>query len=645
MKQFYEFGPFRLDKVERQLLRNGGPVSLTPKAFDTLLFLVENRGHVLPKAELMQALWPGSFVEEGNLTDNISKLRQALGDDRRSPKYIETVARRGYRFIAAVEEVGNEEPFDVKDIKPEQEQEQVTGNNTAIREEGDQPTESNLLSSMATRWPNRAIVAISVVIIGLLFVFSLAGKWSLRQPDLAVRPIKSIAILPFKPLVDADRDEMLELGMADSLIARLGRLGQLLVRPTSAVRKYTRVDDDAVVAGREQHVDAVLDSSIQRSGDMIRVASRLVTVPEGRQIWEHQFDRKFTDIFAIQDSISEEIAKALELQLTGGEKALMTRRYTDDTEAYELYQLGRYFWNRATTEEDLEKAIQKFNQALTKDPQYALAYVGLADSYGALAVYGYKPMTDSYPRAMEAAERALKIDEMLGEAHTSLAVGLADYDRDWTRAEQHYRRGIELSPNHPQGRYYYAGFLAGMGRFDEAIREAKQGQKIDPLSPNSNVGVAYSLNLARRYDEAIQETLKALELDGGFGLAHAFLVESYLGKKMYNEAIATLQKLERSNPLNIASLGYAYAMSGRPAEARKILKELDQLSSHQNVPAICRAKIYIGLNEKDRAFEALDQALDERAWEFGMVKTGYLFDPLRSDPRFISLLRRVGLTP
>src|SRR5688572_27241624 len=531
MKHFYEFGSFRLDKAERQLLRNGSVVSLTPKAFDTLLFLVENHGHVLEKSELMKALWPGSFVEEGNLSDNISKLRQALGDDRKAPKYIETVARRGYRFIAAVQQVGNENGVD-------------TGETVMTPQDSDQTLKPHPAStgSRAKKWLTPMIVGIGATLVSLLLISNRA------QPDPALLPIRIIAILPSKPLVQDQRDEMLELALADGLIRKLGRVRQLTVRPIDAVRKYAQLDQDAVMAGREQRVDAVLVSTIQRLGERIRVAGQLLRVADGSQIWEDRFDAEFTDILDIQDSNPEKIARALEIELTGQEEKLLTRRYTDDPEAERLYQLGRYFWNRSTTEEDLENAIEKFNHARDKDPHYALAYVGLADSYGALAVYGYKPMTEAYPLAMKAAEEALKIDDTLGEAHTSMAVVLADYYRDWARAEQHYVRAIELSPNHAPARYFYAGFLAGMGRFDEAIPHAKQGQNIDPLSPNTNVGVAYSLNLARRYDEAMQETRKALELDSGFGLAQAFLVESYLGKKMYSQAISILETLEDSPP-------------------------------------------------------------------------------------------------
>jgi DNA-binding winged helix-turn-helix (wHTH) protein/TolB-like protein len=444
MKHFYEFGSFRLDKSERRLLRNGSVVSLTPKAFDTLLFLVENHGHVLEKNELMKALWPGSFVEEGNLTDNVSKLRQALGDDRKSPQYIETVARRGYRFIAEVQEVGNQRPLAVTEIKEEQQ----AGREVTIREEGEQPPKSiQVRSQPHGQWRlSPAILTICATVVGLL-VLSPAGIWNRWQADPASRAIKSIAILPFKPLVDHNRDGILELAMAETLITRLRHVGQLEVKPLSAVRKYTRLDEDAVLAGREQGVDAVLDSTIQRSGERMRVAVRLVSMADGMQLWTRTFDTKFTDIFEVQDSISEKIATSLMGNLTGEEEALLTRRYTDNPEAYELYQRGRYFWNRATTEGDLEKAIEEFNEALKRDPRYALAYVGLADSYGALAVYGYKPMTDSYPRAREAAEKALKIDDTLGEAHTSMGVLFADYYREWARAEQHYRRAIDLSPN------------------------------------------------------------------------------------------------------------------------------------------------------------------------------------------------------
>jgi DNA-binding winged helix-turn-helix (wHTH) protein/TolB-like protein/Tfp pilus assembly protein PilF len=630
----YEFGPFRLDAQKRLLLRDGQLVKLFPKEFDTLLALVEKSGQDVKKEELMRRIWPDSFVEDSNLTTNISHLRKALGENARQRQYIVRAPGGGYRFVAKVKEVGAEKAPD-----PPVEQEEAP-----VR----RPSRA---AAVAPGWGKFRLVFLAAVMLVTLAVIASSRFWQRRPiagappaPTAAPHiPVRSIAVLPFKPLAPDSRDESLEMGMADTLITRLSNIREVIVRPTSAVRKYTGLEQDAVSAGREQGVDAVLEGSIQRSGDKIRVTAQLLNVRDGSLLWGYKCVEQCTDIFAMQDLVAERVATALMLKLTGEERELLTKRYTANTEAYQLYLKGRYFLNKST-EEDFRKSIGYFRQALEKDPNYALAYAGLADSYAQLGNYGLISMKESHPRAREAATRALEIDDKLGEAHASLAFILTNYYWDWAEAEKRFKRAIELNPNYAMAHNWYSQYLSFMARTDEAIREAKRAQEIDPLSLFNNSTIGFVLYLARQYDQAIAAAIKTLELDRNFAVAHMIIGLSYLQKKMYEESVSELQKA-KNHPDSRALLGYAYAVAGKRSKAREILTELDKLSTQKYVASAPVAIIYIGLGEKDRALERLEKAYDERLWEMGMLKVLPVFDPLRSDPRFTVLLRRVNLAP
>jgi DNA-binding winged helix-turn-helix (wHTH) protein/TolB-like protein/Tfp pilus assembly protein PilF len=630
----YEFGPFRLDAQRRLLLRDGQLVKLFPKEFDTLLALVEKSGQDVKKEELMRRIWPDSFVEDSNLTTNISHLRKALGENARQRQYIVRAPGGGYRFVADVKEVAAEK---APDPPVEQEEAPVRGPSPA--------------AAVAPGWRKFRLASLAAVMLVTLAVIAISHFGQRRQiagappaPTAASHiSVQSIVVLPFKPLAPDSRDESLEMGMADTLITRLSNIRQIIVRPTSAVRKYTGLEQDAVSAGREQGVDAVLEGCIQRSGDKIRVTAQLLNVRDGSLLWGYKCDEQCTDIFAVQDLVAERVATALMLKLTGEERELLTKRYTANTEAYQLYLKGRYFLNKST-EEDFRKSVEYFRQALEKDPNYALAYAGLADSFAQLGNFGLISMKESHPRAREAATRALEIDDKLGEAHASLAFILTNYYWDWAEAEKRFKRAIELNPNYAMAHNWYSQYLSFMGRTDEAIREAKRAQEIDPLSLFNNSTIGFVLYLARQYDQAIAAAIKTLELDRSFAVAHMIIGLSYLQKKMYEESISELQ-MAKNHPDSRALLGYAYAVAGKRSKAREILTELEKLSTQKYVASAPVAIIYIGLGEKDQALERLEKAYDERLWEMGMLKALPVFDPLRSDPRFTVLLRRVNLTP
>lgn len=621
-KLFYLFGPFRIDVAERLLRRDGESIPLTPKAFDLLLMLVENKGHLLEKDELMKMLWPNTFVEEANLSNNISQLRKALSIDP-VHQYIETVPRRGYRFIA-----------DVTELSPTPEI--VSGEHPDSK--ADERKES--ISSISDTSRQSTVFWFALAVVALLALGPVIYYFWPKKP-VTQQSIRTIAVLPFKPLAADSGDESLEMGMADTLITRLSNLRQLIVRPTSAVRKYTALDNDELAAGREQRGDAVLAGTIQKASDKIRVTVRLVRVADGALLWADQFDEKFTNLFAVQDSISERVAGALAVRLTGDEREVLTKHYTANTEAYQLYMRGRYFLNKST-EADFRRSIDYFQQAIDRDPNYALAYAGLADSYVQLGFYGSMPMNESHSQARDAAWRALQIDDNLGEAHAALAIILTTYYWDWPEAEKQFKRAVELSPNYARGYNWYSQYLSFMGRHDEALSEAKRAQEIDPLSLflNSNIGMVCFL--ARQYDQAISAAQKTLELEPDFPLAHMIMGLAYVQKRMYEQGISELQKAT-AHPDSRALLAYAFSTAGKRSEARKLLDELEQESKNKYVASAPVAIAYIGIGERERAIELLEKAYDERLWEMAMLKTNPVFDPLRSDPRFESLVQRVGL--
>jgi DNA-binding winged helix-turn-helix (wHTH) protein/TolB-like protein/Tfp pilus assembly protein PilF len=672
-RHFFEFGEYRLDPVERQLLRAGKVVPLTPKIFETLCLLVENAGHLLEKNRLMEMLWPDSFVEEGNLADNISKIRQALGDSRKNPKFIETVSGRGYRFVAEVRRIDVEENKRKGERRNEAAMSETAASEAGLNlsepsitfdalkaaelnisddeRQSDNQSENLKSDTNQTQKPKTEVQKpnrfwlITLSVLGIV-ALGAAGFFLWRGNEKSAdAPIKSIAVLPFKPLAANNRDESLELGMSDSLITRLGSLRQVTVRPVSAVRRYTDLEQDAVAAGKELQVESVLDGNIQRAGERIRITARLVRVGDGKTLWTETFDENFTDIFAVQDSISQKIVGALALPLSGEDRHQLTKKYTANPEAYQLYLKGRYFWNKVTPE-GFEKSLEFYRQAIDIDPNYALAYAGLADSYNLLGSYSVLPLKESHPKARAAAEKALEIDNELAEAHTSLAAVIADYYWDWTAAENHFKQAIALNPNYPVARYWYSQQLARMGRLDESIEEAKRAQALDPVSPSAIAHVGLALYRARRYDEAIAQLQKGLEINPEVLDGHIFLGFVYVQQGRSAEAVAEFQtvvKLAERNPSFLALLGYAYATGGKREEAQAILKELNSQATNRPVSPFETAMIYIGLGEREQAFIWLEKAFDERAWQLGFLKVEPTFDPLRSDSRYTDLMRRVHL--
>jgi TolB-like protein/Flp pilus assembly protein TadD len=575
----YEFGPFRLDMQRYLLICSGEPIQLSPKALKTLLVLIENRERVVRKDELLKSIWPDAHVEESNLAQNIFVIRKVLAEGD-NERYIVTIPGTGYRFVGKVAEK---------------------------RADQDLPRRlsADLMSPSLTE----------------------AGTL--------------IAVLPFKCLSGGE-DEILGLGLADALITRLSNLKQVKVRPTSSVLRYRELRDDLTVVGRELRVDALVDGVFQRVNEQIRVSVQFVRVTDGVTLWAAKFDERITNIFSIQDSISEQVAGALAVKISGDEQRRLRKNYTANTEAFQHFIRGRYFWNQRTLE-GLRKSMLCAEQAIALDPTYAPAYVGLADSYNLLAHVGLAPK-DTFPKARAAAKLALEIDPLLAEAYVSLA--FVNYRFDWCfdEAEKNFLRAIELKPNYSTAHHWYGEALASAGQFEESLKALQRSQDYDPLSLPISTDLAETLYFARRYEDCEAQLRKTLEMDPNFIRAHIFLGAALEQMQRYDEAIASLTlavELSKQNSFAVSALGHVYASMGKRGPALETLQLLKQRSSEQYCSPYNIAMVYAGLGDKENALALLEEAVEARdVWMVWLPVTAR-FEFLRGDERFAKLLAQV----
>jgi TolB-like protein/cytochrome c-type biogenesis protein CcmH/NrfG len=454
-----------------------------------------------------------------------------------------------------------------------------------------------------------------------------------------------VAVLPFVNASANPDTEYLSDGVTESVISKLSQLPNLRVRARATMFRYKGKEADPQKVGQDLRVRAVVSGRLLQRGDTVIVQAELIDVVKGSQLWGGQYNRKAANVFVLQEDLSKEISEKLRLRLTSEEKQRLTKRYTENTEAYELYLKGRYYWNKRT-EEGLKKGIDYFQQALTKDSNYGLAYAGLSDSYSTLQGYGLLPPKEAMPRAEEAAKRALETDETLGEAHAALAKVRFWYSWDASGAEREYTRALQLDPSLAVTHFSYAEYLSWRGRFPESIAEIRRAQELDPLSLIINAGVGFAFYQARRYDQATDQLVKTVEMDTNFYPAHAFLARVHTKTGRSKEAITEFQtaiKLSGGNARLVAELGYAYAVSQDRARARGVLSDLKNLSKEKYVPPYSIAIIYAGLGERDQAFQWLEKSYEERSGRMVELGVDPMLDSLRSDPRFQDLLRRVGL--
>jgi serine/threonine protein kinase/tetratricopeptide (TPR) repeat protein len=503
-------------------------------------------------------------------------------------------------------------------------------------------------------WPRRKTFMAAIIrkkLFILAFVVSLAiigvVIWQLlpQKETVSLPPGKpSIAVLPFKDMSPQKDQEYFCDGMADSIINALTNIKDFLVVARTSAFSFKGKDQDVREIGKKLNVNTVLEGSVQKEDNRIRITAQLINVEDGYHLWSDRFDRKLEDVFAIQDEISLAIVDKLKPKLLRGEKGRLMKRHTENLEAYNLYLKGLYFWNKRT-EEGMRKGMDYFQQAIENDPTYALAYVGLADAFCQLGRYGVLPPKEAFPKAKAAARKALEIDDTLGEAYNSLAWIRKLYDWDLLNAEREFKRAVELNPNYEMAHMWYAFNLVTQGRFDEAIKEGKRAQELDPISLTINTSLGAILTFARQYDEAIEQYRKTLEMDPEYLLALLFLGATYYYKEMLEEAIGQLQKavsIAGDMPYALGALGCAYASSGQTDEALKVLTRLNELSKERYVSPEYRAWVYIGLGEMDQAFEQLEKAYSEREPNLIYLNVFPVYDNLRSDQRFTTLLKKIG---
>jgi TolB-like protein/DNA-binding winged helix-turn-helix (wHTH) protein/Tfp pilus assembly protein PilF len=635
------FGVFEFDLRSGELQKQGRKIRLEGQPVQVLICLLEHPGELVTREALHQRLWPAdTFVNfEQGLNASVKRLRQALNDSADNPRFVETLPRRGYRFIAPTQTVapmGSEpavqagaavaEVTEVPEVPP-----------TPNRSEAKQPDLPERTVRVALVWKRSGIA--------LLVVLGISVVWLFRPHNHPPATIRSLAVLPLENLSgDASQDYFSD-GMTDELITELGQISELRVISRTSVMTYKGSHESLPQIARDLNVDAVLEGAVLRSGNQVRITAQLILAATDKHLWAKSYEGDLRDTLMLQKQVARSIAGEIRIELTPQEKAALQKLRQVNPEAHEDYLKGRYFWNKRTSD-GLKEAIDYFSQAIEKDPNYAPAYAGLADSY-ALAgdwQYGLVPPKEAYPKAKAAAAKAIALDSSLGEAHISLSWCLDGFDWDWESAGREFKRGIELNGGYATGHHWYGWHLATLGRHDEAVAELEKAKSLDPLSLIIGADLAEELLIAHRYDEALKQIRETMNMDPFFALTHYVLGEVSAQKHMPNEAIAELQKAVELSPGSTAfaaNLANAYAVSGRREEATKILHDLKSRSraGFSNAPEI--AVVYVGLDEKDQAMAWLEQAYAERFNPGVLMRPA--FDPLRSEPRFQDLLRRIGL--
>ena len=650
----YEFGPYRLDTAEQRLSRDGEPLPLTPKAFETLLALVERSGHLVKKDELMKVVWADAFVEESNLTNYVYALRKLLGQGENGRSYIETVPKRGYRFTALVKELPLEalvvekrtvtrvitEERTVDDDAPRQ---TLIGAGEAIERplhDGEALTNTHDIfpaKRAVWRWMIVALLGVSLCV-GAFFIY--------RSLTAAPRQIGSIAVLPFKNESGNADVEYVSDGVTESLINSLSRVSNLSVKARSSVFRYKDKAVEPQTVAAELSVQAILTGRVVHRGDDLTLYLALIDGHNGNQLWGQRYDRKLKDLGAVQNEIAHDVSQKLRVRLSAGDEQKLKNQYTSSAEAYQLYLRGRYHALKRTLPER-EKAISYFQQAIALDPSYALAYVGLADAHLA-ALAADLPPSEFLPQARDAAQTAIEIDDTLGAAHAQLGFTIFWYDWDWKRSENELKRALELNPESTDAHLFYAHVLSNTGRHTEALAASRRARELDPLDLRINALEGQFLIHAGRADEALRSLQETLDMDPNYFLAHLYRSSAYIDKGMYAEAIAAARKAmeisgDRSTYVS-GFLSYALAKSGERTEARSILEGLLKSSTRKYIPPYTIALAYNGLGEHDKTLAWLERAFAQRSAAMVFLKVEPKWNNLRSEPRFQDLVRRMGLS-
>lgn len=618
-KTIYEFGDFRLNIVEKQFRRLSGElIALPPKAFELLAFLVENNNRLLTKQELLDNVWADSFVEEGNLKINIHSLRKILGDS-----LIETVPKHGYRFTGEVKKV-------------------------AVAEKSE--TVADLVKTTPPNRQNVWIFGVIILLIGLI-TLGIYYFWKPAKPPITnqantiFKPNKTMAVLPFRNLTKDKQDEFLSIGLADSLITKLGSVTRISVRPTSAVLPFSETTSPQTISEKLQ-VENILEGTIQRNGKRLKISVQFVQMPNNQVLWANSFEEDESDLLKIQDSISAQIVKSLEVNLNQEEQNLFARSATNNEEAYQLYLKGRFFWNKRT-KEDLGKSIEFFQSAVKSDEKFALAHAALAEAFQLYGEYGGMKPAEAFEKSRQAAQKALEINPNLAEAHSSLAYTLAFYDWNWAEAEKEFQKAIELNPNYPTARQWYGEYLIVFGRFEESLNQTHQAQQLDPTSLIIASNIAATFYLSRRYDECLEQSTKVVQQDDKFGYGYAYL---WICHEKKNEIPKAFENLQKGDSIIlpkeiIESQKLAFEKSGWQ-EVWKFKEEFyDKLPTNQFVNNFARAFTSLRAGNSEKAFYWLEKSYEAHERWFVNLKFDPQWDALRSDPRFNDLVRKANLEP
>jgi TolB-like protein/DNA-binding winged helix-turn-helix (wHTH) protein/Flp pilus assembly protein TadD len=647
------FGTYEVSLQSGEVRKAGVRIRVQQQPLKLLGVLLEHPGEVVTREELRSRVWPdesfGDFDQAVNIA--IAKLRSALGDSAENPRYIETLPKRGYRFIADVSFVDADgrvrRPESASAVPPETEPgHQLQSNGLAIPPvvTVSGPQLQNSATAIAPERPRRltrrVIMALALVLGLAIFSFFLFRS---RRP--APTAIRSLAVLPLENLSGDASQNYFSDGMTDELITDLAQISALRVISRTSVMVYKGARKPLPQIARELHVDAVVEGTVLRAGDQVRITAQLIDASTDKHLWSQSYQGELRDTLALQDRVAREIAEQIQINLTPREQAALKSVKVVNPEAYESYLKGRYFWNKRTAD-GLKVGLAYFNQAVEEDPSYAQAYSGLADTYALLGDWQYAVMTpaQAYPKAKAAALKAVELDKTLGEAHNSLAFVLDGFDWDLDSGGKEFRRAIELNPGYATAHHWYAWHLGLLGRYDEAIAEMRKAESLDPLSLIINADLAELLVIAHSYDESMRQSRKTIEMDPNFAMAHNQLGQAYLQQHVYEQAVVELQKavqLSARSPTCIANLARAYALSGRRKEAVKLLSDLKTSSTPGFSHASEIASIYVSLGDKDEAMNWLEKGYAERFNPGVLIRPG--FDPLRSDPRFRDLVQRTGL--
>jgi TolB-like protein/DNA-binding winged helix-turn-helix (wHTH) protein/Flp pilus assembly protein TadD len=627
------FGVFEVDLRAGELRKHGVRLRLQEQPFQVLTMLLERPGEIVTREELRNRLWTAeTFVDfDHGVNKAVNRIRDALGDSATSPRFVETVARRGYRFIADVGVVEGA-PIDRPEAR--------TRDLVRVEDELFAPVAAPSSPGRLRWWAPWMIAGVALALVSLAI-----GVWTLQSKAPQPGLIRSLAVLPLENLSGDASQEYFADGMTDELIATLGHISALRVISRTSVMPYKRARKPLPQIARELNVDAVIEGTVLRSGGQVRITAQLIEAPADKHLWSETYDGDLRDTLTLQNKVALAIAEQIRINLNPQEQATLKHRKVVDPQAYEAYLKGRYFWNKRTGN-DFQRALEYFSQAIERDPDYAQAYIGLADTYALLGdwEYGVLAPGEAFPRAKAAVIKALQLDNTLGEAHTSLAFCLDSFDWDFQSADREFRRGIELNPGYATAHHWYAWHLSLLGRNNDAIAELKKAQDLDPLSLIITADLAELLLIAHFTDESIQQSRETIEMDMNFPLAHNQLAVAYLQGQRYGEAISELQKavqLSAGSPTCTANLARAYAVSGRRNEAVRLLSDLKKpRGSYSNASEI--AVVYAALGDQDQAMAWLEKGYHERFNPSVLLRPG--FDPLRTDPRFKDLERRVGLS-